>query len=713
MGSSEEYLDSLLKSLMEDNDDANDGPVLSDAQASTESEDANDVVNMDDIEAMFASMGAETTEEEPAPDELSLDDMLLPEEMPEASGAEEEMLPDELSLDDMLFSEEMPEASGAEEEMLPDELSLDDMLLSEETPEASGAEEEMLPDELSLDDMLLPEETPEVSGAEEEMLSDELSLDDMLFSEEMPEVSEAEEEVLPDELSLDDMLMSEETTVSEEDMLSDDLSLDELGLGDLQPEEGGQDGEDMMALDDVDVESDMADDFALEESGEDDEELSALLASMGGDEDLTEINDLLEKSDQGVAVDDDMLAMLDGSPDGEGSEDSFDFFSEGGPEEGSDNIREITEEELSQRANPKTKKEKKRKEKRAKKAKGKTNSQDGSEGTDELGNLVDGAAGSVEEPKKQGFFGKFVAFLLEEDDASEDNIAGDTEDVGVVIGNLSSENKEILDELSAEDKKNAKKKEKKEKKAKKGKKKEAETTEASGEGEEGTEEAPKKPKKEKKKKKEKIVDEEPKKPEKKLSKKKVTSVFLFCATLAACIVVLTMLLPEQMEMQEARVAYDQNQYAQVFDLLYGKELGEEDEALLQKSTMILRMQRKLDSYENYTKLDMPLEALNALLDGVSRYQNMRESAELYNVNAEVSDIYGQILDALAESYGLSESDALEIVASGDDVTYSQRIQAVVNGDTFNPEEEDTPTGKQDVLPEEEEIIDRLQSTETE
>ena len=721
MGSSEEYLDSLLKSLMEDNNDASDEPVLSDAQTSTEAESANDVMNMDDIEAMFASMGAETTEEEPVSDELSLDELSL----------------DDLSLDEMLLSEEAAEASAAEEETVPDELSLDelplddlslddlsldDTLMSEEAEEAVAAEEETMPDELSLDelslddlsldDTLMSEEAEEAPAVEEETISDELSLDELSL----------------DDLSLDDMLMSEETEeapAAEEDMLSDDLnldglSLDEMGLGDLQPDEIGQDGDDMLALDDTDVESGMTDDFALEESGEDDEELSALLASMGGDEDLSEINDLLEKSDQGVTVDDDMLAMLDGSPDSEESGDTFDFFSEEGTEGEPENIRKTTEEELTEGSTPKTKKQKKkeekerkRREKLAKKAKGKGNSQDGSEGTDELDNLVDGAAEGGEKQKKQGAFGKFVAFLLEEDDASEGSVAGDTEDVGLVIGNLSDENKEILDELSAEDKKNAKKKAKKEKKAKKGKKKEAEAAEASGDGEEGAEEAPKKPKKEKKKKKEKVIDEEPRKPEKKLSKKKVTSVFLFCATIAACIVVLTMLLPEQMEKQEARVAYDRNQYAQVFDLLYGKELNEEDEALLQKSTMILRMQRKLDSYENYTKLDMPLEALNALLDGVSRYQNMRESAELYNVNAEVSDIYGQILDALAESYGLSESDALEIVASGDDVTYSQRIQAVVNGDTFNPEEEDTPTGKQDVLPEEEEIIDRLQSTETE
>ncbi|MDE7259590.1 MAG: hypothetical protein K2N77_10195, partial [Lachnospiraceae bacterium] len=229
-------------------------------------------------------------------------------------------------------------------------------------------------------------------------------------------------------------------------------------------------------------------------------------------------------------------------------------------------------------------------------------------------------------------------------------------------------------------------------------------------GEEGAEAKPKKQKKEKKKK-QKDEEEELKVPEKKLSKKKVISVFLFCATIAACIVVVTMLLPEQMEKQEARVAFDHAQYEQVYEQLYGRELSEEDEVLLQKSSVILQVKRKLNSYENYIKMDMPLEALDALLEGVNRYQNLWDDAEFYRVSGELDEIYSQILDALSNQYGLSEADALDILGSGDNVTYSQRLRAVVYGNTIDDGDGDMPEVKQDVLPEEEEIIDRLQSTD--
>ena len=309
-----------------------------------------------------------------------------------------------------------------------------------------------------------------------------------------------------------------------------------------------------------------------------------------------------------------------------------------------------------------------------------------------------------------------MAMLLEEDESEDGSAEGDAGDMGLVIGNLSEENQELLAELSEEDKKDAKKKkkEKKEKKAKKGGKKESEAPEDGEEGEEGAEQKPKKAKKAKKKKEPK-EDEEPKAPEKKLSAQKVTTVFLFCATVAACIVIATTLLPQQIEKQQARVAFDHDQYAQVYDLLYGRKLSDEDAALLEKSSLILRIQRKLDSYENYRELDMPEEALDALLSGVDRYEQLRDEAAAYNVSGEVSAVYNQILDALNTAYGLSEADALDVLASGDNITYSQRIHEIVTGGAAGNGEaedasEDTSEVKQDVLPEEEEILDRLQET---
>lgn len=250
--------------------------------------------------------------------------------------------------------------------------------------------------------------------------------------------------------------------------------------------------------------------------------------------------------------------------------------------------------------------------------------------------------------------------------------------------------------MSDEDKKGKKKKKKKDKKGKKGKEEEEDGKKA------------KKPKKEKKKKEKKKKEEEvdlfaP--PEKKLSKKKVITVFLFCGTIAAGIIVFSMILPDTVQKRDAHTAYDQGEYAQVYDLLYGKELSEEDEVIFQGSNLIMQINRKLDSCDNYINLGMRLEALNALITGVEKYQQILPEAENYNVVVEVNDIYSQILERLSANFGLSEADAWDILSSEDDETYTRRLQAIIDGESYDAEE--VEEGTPDVLPEEEEIIERI------
>ena len=512
-----------------------------------------------------------------------------------------------------------------------------------------------------------------------------------------------------DELSLDDLDLGEGS--------------DEGALGDLALEETGGTNDEMdglMSEEDIDrlLNGNLSDeeggtaDFALEETGESDEDLSALLAGMGHDEDLSEINDLLEGVDQGVSPDDDMLAMLEGADDGGDS--SFDFFENDEAAKEAESIRELTPEEIEAReSGGKSKKEKKKR----KKLFGKKKKESGEEAAaEEAGGELEAllAETTEQEPeaeeaeeKKPGIFARLMNFLLESDEEDEDPLAAEVlADSAGETGTVTDENKALLEELKEEDKKGKKKKDKK--KGKKGKGGEEGEEGAEGEGED-SKKAKKKKKKEKKKKEEEETDLFAP-PEKKLSKKKVITVFVFCGTIAACIVLLVSFLPNYTEKREAHVAYDHQDYAQVYDLLYGKELDEQDEVLFQRSNLILQMNRKLTSYENYGSLDMRLESLNALIGGVARYQAILPEAETYNVVGEVSDIYAQILDRLSADFGVSESDALEIIALEDDVAYSQRLEAIISGAVYS---EDIPAGRQDVLPEEEEIIERIDGLESE
>ena len=645
----------------------------------------------------------------------SLDDLSMEElEIPglEELSAEEPELPniEELSLEEpeLLNIEEL----SLEEPGLPniEELSLEEPGLP--NIEELGLEEPAMPilEELSFEEAegLDLEESPvpalEELGPKEPRKKEpplsipdewDLDMEDLLDLKELEQMA-PEDETAEDSLLLE-KLLSDRESVENEIMQEEETTLNEWTLDEeTMPEDVASDIEQEATMMDAtmseeDVDRLLGDDFALEESGEEDEGLSALLASMGQDEDLSEINDLLEKADKGLMEDDDMLALLESTPD-EGSEEGDDAFDFWGKEEEIPIRERSTRESVSEEPEEEIPNKKEKKKKRGKAGSKKTKK--GGQGEMELADQLLARLGDEEAgPKKQGPFGKFMSMLFEdEDDFPNKNM--DVNDADRELGNLSDENREVLAELKEEDGK--KKKNKKEKKKKEPKKK----------ADDKKDKKPKKAKKPKKVKKPKV--EEPRVPEKKISRTKIIFVVLFCTSVAACIIVVNRFIPDYMQRQEACELYEKKQYEKAYELLYGKELNEEETMVLQKSTIILQVQQKLDFYETYSRLNMQMEALDTLIEGVERYHAFINDAQQYGVAGEIEDIYAQILAELSGTYGISEEDALLILSSEDDLTYNERLYGIMNGTGIETEEEEQPKIKQDILPEEEEIIDRLE-----
>lgn len=642
-----------------------------------------------DMDAILSDMDINPSLEEPILNESGESVSMLDDSLPDDSLVDDVTLDDsslgELSLDE-LMSDELPmeetgmeeltveaEAEDSSDEFSLDDLSLDDMLLDEipmeETPmadnDSADASDDSLLDGLDLDDMLLDE------SAVDELALEESDMDDMSL----------------DELDLDEMLLDSSTTddTALEGLDMNDISLDDSGLEDLTaegsvPDEMSLDGLDLddLSLDDSGMDG-LTDDFSLEENGMED--------------DLAEIHDLLDQTDQSD-VDDEMLALLESVSDstdgGMADEDNNDFaFLQNAGSGGEDTFADdnVGEEDTD------SPKEKKKKSRRKKKNKKDSKLQDNLAETD-------GAEGSEsvqkeKKEKKPGAFARFLSFLTETDEEEEN-----------ADGTATDENTELLEELSAEDKKEKKKKEKKEKKEKKGKK--AKKASAEEEGEEGAKAAKKK--KPKKEKKEKAVEEDTAREStgKKLSKKKVMPIILFSATILAGILILSSIVPDYLQKRDAQVAYDMGNYDEVFDLLYGKELNEEEEIILHKSTIILQMKRKLTAYQNASKIGSDeLATLNTLVQGVVLYFDLLPEAEQYHVENEVTGIYQEVLSALYEQYGISEIDVMDIIASEDDTIYTQKLASIVYGNYFGSDEEDGAEAMEDILPEEQEILDGM------
>ena len=696
-------------------------------------------------------------EESSEPDSWALEEERLPEEEeafePDSWALEEELQPEGAEIEEIsepdswaLEEELLPERPEIEEVSEPDNWVLEGDILSKESeqnertePDSWNLEDNPVPEKPEAEEMFALDETPHETEASSELeewdlkedvltenTGDDWDLEENPLSEQVIEeiateegnilsgIGTEEEELamMPDagaDTSEDAELTDLETDSPDADsfgMEADSPDADSFGMEADSPDADsfgmetdslGADSFGMEAeppagntMSEEEVDRLLGDDFGLEESGEADEGLSELLESMGHDEDLSEINDLLEKADRGLMEDDDMMALL-GNPladETEENNDVFDFWGQDDvadiPSQKSQESQEIMPTDNEEGVSDKKEKRKKKDKKAGKKNK-KSESEQGDTGEEKV--------------KKKGVMARFLESLLEDEEELSDNA-----DDGGELGSLSAENAELLAELNAEDKKNAAKKDKKKKAAKKKEKKEKKPKKAP---------KPKKPKKEKK-----ASAQENKVPEKKISRTKIVFVFLFCASVAACIIVVDMFIPDYMQKQEAQEMFEDGRYEETYGLLYGKELNEEEATMLQKSNIILQVRRKLQSYETYNKLDMQSEALNALVEGVERYQMFRMDAEQYGVTSEIDDIYTRILSALSENYGVSEADALDILASESDLIYSEKIYGIINGTGMESTEEQQDIEqeieqdiKQDVLPEEEEIIDRLDNPE--
>lgn len=105
-----------------------------------------------------------------------------------------------------------------------------------------------------------------------------------------------------------------------------------------------------------------------------------------------------------------------------------------------------------------------------------------------------------------------------------------------------------------------------------------------------------------------------------------------------------------------------------------------NEGLIQaRSKVIYTVQRRLDSYQIYIKTGREVEALDALLRGITAYDSVNADAERYEVMEELDAVKAEILDTLSQNYGLDETEARAVIANEDAVSYTIALKEVIAG----------------------------------
>lgn len=292
-----------------------------------------------------------------------------------------------------------------------------------------------------------------------------------------------------------------------------------------------------------------------------------------------------------------------------------------------------------------------------------------------------------EEKGKKGFFAKLFDFLTEEDEEEQkgnENIQ------------LSEENQEILNDLDREE---GKKKKKNKKKGKKGDGEEKE------DGKKPAKKAKeKKPKKEKPKK-EKVPKEKesPLIPEKKLSFKKVIPTILIAISLAVLLIVFVHSSTDYTDRKTARTAFYAGDYQTCYQNLHGKELNESEHIMYAKSESILYIRIWLREYEMFAEEGDEMRALDSLIQTVDQYPGLYTYAVQWNAGSEVAAGYDEILNILADKYGLTQEQAQAIADEPDDKKYTRKILEIIRGESV----EASDTQEMPTMPDKEELPDEL------
>ena len=262
-----------------------------------------------------------------------------------------------------------------------------------------------------------------------------------------------------------------------------------------------------------------------------------------------------------------------------------------------------------------------------------------------------------EEPTDQkGLFQRVFGNVINDEIAEEERKAQEEEE------QKAAEKAELAEQKKAE-KEQAKEAKKAEKEAKKAAKAE--------------EKAAKKAEKEAKKAEQKAQQEEEAEAEKyevtgKLNKVGVAIIAILTVTFLVVEIAGTNIHGYSSSKKQAMKYFEMGKYEQAYQEVLGTKVKEKDPDTYNKIRTVMQVQRALDSYQNYDAMNYYPDALNALIRGLQRYDANLETAKQLEIEDEIDGCKEQIVSLLQSEYGVSESQARELL-SLDKAEYTSKV----------------------------------------
>lgn len=275
----------------------------------------------------------------------------------------------------------------------------------------------------------------------------------------------------------------------------------------------------------------------------------------------------------------------------------------------------------------------------------------------------------VEEIKKEPKKRTFWDILFGDDDDDEDE--------------LTPEQEEALAKAK-EEKLKAKQEKKEQRKAKKA---ESEAKKRSSQADKTAKVAAKKAAK--KEEEERLLAEEG--PEKKLNKVLVAIVILFFMAVGGVIIGGTALFDYTLVITKATNYFERQRYGLAYREILGVEVQERHQELADKIYTVMYVERQYEAYQNHVTLNQPERALDALLQGLDKYDEYYDAAAALGVAEDLNIAKAKILSALTNTFSLSEEEAQRILQL-DDTGYTSQVRSLTADMDFSISQESMVEG---------------------
>lgn len=154
-------------------------------------------------------------------------------------------------------------------------------------------------------------------------------------------------------------------------------------------------------------------------------------------------------------------------------------------------------------------------------------------------------------------------------------------------------------------------------------------------------------------------------------------VMVFFGLLCVAVVFGSQELSYTTSVKSAESSFEQRDYKNAYDSLAGVSVSDSSKELKQKVRMCMQLQREYDAYQNYYKMKMYLESLDSLIGGIRLYDANKAKAEQYDMLSQYNELESKLANQLYNEFGVSESQARNIIASETQKEYTDRLQAIL------------------------------------